>query len=62
MKGATEIAGMGSFSIIADPTGAMLSLWDQEELNAGPERSGLETNCARRGNDQPSAGGLSCHG
>jgi predicted enzyme related to lactoylglutathione lyase len=27
-KGVTEVAGMGSFSIIVDPTGAMLGLWE----------------------------------
>jgi predicted enzyme related to lactoylglutathione lyase len=27
MKDVTEVMGMGSFSIIADPTGAHLALW-----------------------------------
>ena len=27
MKGVTEVPGMGSFSIITDPTGAALGLW-----------------------------------
>jgi predicted enzyme related to lactoylglutathione lyase len=27
MKGVSEVPGMGSFSIITDPTGAMLGLW-----------------------------------
>jgi len=27
MKDVTEVMGMGSFSIIVDPTGAMLGLW-----------------------------------
>jgi predicted enzyme related to lactoylglutathione lyase len=28
MRDVTEIPGMGSFSIITDPTGAMLGLWE----------------------------------
>ena len=27
MKDATEVMGAGTFSIITDPTGAMLGLW-----------------------------------
>jgi predicted enzyme related to lactoylglutathione lyase len=30
-KGVTEIEGMGSLSIIKDPTGAMLGLWEPHE-------------------------------
>ncbi len=29
MKDVTEVPGAGSFSIITDPTGAMLGLWQQ---------------------------------
>jgi predicted enzyme related to lactoylglutathione lyase len=28
MKGVTEVPGRGWFSIIVDPTGAMLGLWE----------------------------------
>ncbi len=31
MKDATEVAGAGSFSIITDPTGAMLGLWEPKK-------------------------------
>jgi predicted enzyme related to lactoylglutathione lyase len=31
MKDVTDIKGMGSFSIITDPTGAMLGLWHSEK-------------------------------
>lgn len=31
MKDATEVEGMGSFSIITDPTGAMLGLWETKK-------------------------------
>ncbi len=31
MKDATEVKGMGSFSIITDPTGAMLGLWETKK-------------------------------
>ena len=31
MKDITEVAGMGSFSIITDPTGAMLGLWETKK-------------------------------
>jgi predicted enzyme related to lactoylglutathione lyase len=31
MKDVTEIAGMGSFSIVTDPTGAMLGLWETKK-------------------------------
>jgi uncharacterized protein len=31
MKDATEVPGMGSFSIITDPTGAMLGLWESKK-------------------------------
>jgi predicted enzyme related to lactoylglutathione lyase len=31
MKEATEVAGMGSFTIITDPTGAMLGLWEPKK-------------------------------
>lgn len=30
MRDVTEIPGMGSFSIITDPTGAALGLWEQK--------------------------------
>jgi len=31
MKDVTEVPGMGSFSIITDPTGALLGLWKPKE-------------------------------
>jgi len=31
MKEATEVPGMGSFTIITDPTGAMLGLWEPKK-------------------------------
>jgi len=31
MKDVTDIKGMGSFSIITDPTGAMLGLWQSKK-------------------------------
>jgi predicted enzyme related to lactoylglutathione lyase len=31
MKEATEVMGAGSFSIITDPTGAMLGLWEPKK-------------------------------
>jgi predicted enzyme related to lactoylglutathione lyase len=31
MKDETEVPGMGSFSIITDPTGAMLGLWEPKK-------------------------------
>ncbi len=31
MKDATEVPGAGSFSIITDPTGAMLGLWEPKK-------------------------------
>jgi predicted enzyme related to lactoylglutathione lyase len=31
LKDATEVAGMGWFSIIADPTGAALGLWQSRK-------------------------------
>jgi predicted enzyme related to lactoylglutathione lyase len=31
MKDVTEVPGMGSFSIITDPTGAMLGLWEAKK-------------------------------
>ena len=31
MKDVTEVMGMGSFSIITDPTGAMLGLWETKK-------------------------------
>jgi uncharacterized protein len=31
MKEETEVKGMGSFSIITDPTGAMLGLWQSKK-------------------------------
>jgi uncharacterized protein len=31
MKEATEVPGAGSFSIITDPTGAMLGLWEPKK-------------------------------
>jgi predicted enzyme related to lactoylglutathione lyase len=31
MKDVTDIKGMGSFSIITDPTGAMLGLWQTKK-------------------------------
>jgi uncharacterized protein len=31
MKDVTDIKGMGSFSIITDPTGAMLGLWETKK-------------------------------
>jgi predicted enzyme related to lactoylglutathione lyase len=31
MKDTTEVPGMGSFSIITDPTGAMLGLWETKK-------------------------------
>lgn len=30
MKDVTEIPGIGSFSVLADPTGAHLALWEQK--------------------------------
>ena len=35
MKDVTEVKGMGSFSILVDPTGAMIALWE-----ATPRKSG----------------------
>ena len=32
MKDVTDIKGMGSFSIITDPTGAMLGLWETKKM------------------------------
>jgi predicted enzyme related to lactoylglutathione lyase len=32
LKGETEVMGAGSFSIITDPTGAMLGLWQPKKL------------------------------
>lgn len=31
MKDVTQVAGAGSFSIINDPTGAMIGLWEQKK-------------------------------
>jgi predicted enzyme related to lactoylglutathione lyase len=31
MKDVTEVKGMGSFTIITDPTGAMLGLWEAKK-------------------------------
>ena len=31
MKDVTEVPGMGWFSVITDPTGAMLGLWQQKQ-------------------------------
>jgi predicted enzyme related to lactoylglutathione lyase len=31
MKDATEVPGAGSFSIITDPTGAVLGLWEAKK-------------------------------
>ena len=31
MKDVTEVAGAGSFSIVTDPTGAMLGLWESKK-------------------------------
>jgi predicted enzyme related to lactoylglutathione lyase len=31
MKGVTEVEGMGWLSIIVDPTGAILGLWEPKE-------------------------------
>jgi predicted enzyme related to lactoylglutathione lyase len=31
MKDVSEVPGMGSFSIVTDPTGAMLGLWESKK-------------------------------
>jgi hypothetical protein len=32
MKGVTEVEGMGWLSIIVDPTGAILGLWEPKDM------------------------------
>jgi predicted enzyme related to lactoylglutathione lyase len=32
MKGVTEVEGMGWLSIIVDPTGAVLGLWEPKDM------------------------------
>jgi len=34
-KGITEVKGMGSFSILADPTGAAIALWEAKPRSGG---------------------------
>ena len=35
MKDVTEVKGMGSFSILVDPTGAMIALWEAKARQSG---------------------------
>jgi predicted enzyme related to lactoylglutathione lyase len=34
-RGITEVKGMGSFSILADPTGAAIALWEAKPRSGG---------------------------